>query len=277
MNNNSCAIQKGDLKVSRFIIPFRVYGTRGQQILCLNGIQQSMAMWLSFIRRFSDSYRIIIFDFPNQGKAKILSGPAQVTLQEQEEIIGALIKKLDLGNNLTMCAASWGGVVAASFSVKYPQKVKRLILASLSTKPNKKMIETIKNGSQIDPKNRKEMAKTLIDSFGQNLPEKIKKKISEQFVNMSKERLQTFYEHGLSVISTKEIGEVVDLSKIKAQTILVNGEKDAIIDLEDVKYLASKIPDCKMYLIKNVGHFLHMEDDKVLDTYEKILNKWFSR
>jgi len=64
---------------------------------------------------------------------------------------------------------------------------------------------------------------------------------------------------------------MVDLRSIKAKTILLNGEKDAIIDLEDVKFLASQIPNCESRIVKDVGHFLHMEREEVLDIYEDIL------
>ena len=66
---------------------------------------------------------------------------------------------------------------------------------------------------------------------------------------------------------------MVDLSLIQAKTTLLNGEKDTIIDLEDVKFLSTQIPHCDMRIVKNVGHFLHMEQEAVLDIYEEILSK----
>ena len=63
----------------------------------------------------------------------------------------------------------------------------------------------------------------------------------------------------------------MDLKKIKAKTFLVNGEKDAIIDSEDVKFLASQIPGCEVRVLKGVGHFLHMEREDVVDAYADIL------
>ena len=241
-------------------------------LICIHGIQQSMAMWFSLIRRFSREYKIVVFDFPNQGKGKITSGSAYVSLEEQIEILEKVIDQADCGHNLSICSASWGGVIAAAFAVKYPEKVKRLILASLGTKPNKKMIETIKKSAEIPTENRKEMAETLIESFGQTLPEEIKSKIISQFERMSPETLQAFSQHGLLVISTRQISNVVDLSKIRCETILLNGENDTIIDLQDVKFLASQIPNCQIRIIKDVGHFLHLEKKELLEVYADILN-----
>ena len=262
---------KAELNVGRFIIPYRVYGKAPKSIVCINGVQQSMAMWYSVVRRFSKDYRIVLFEFPNQGKGKIVSGESYVSPEEQIDILDTVVREAGASGDLTICSASWGGVIAAAFAVRNPIKVKRLILASLGTRPNKKMVETIKKAAQIPSQNRKEMAEVLIDSFGQDLPEVVKNKIVTQFQRMSQEALQAFYQHGLFVISTEEIGKVVNLKDIKCKTTILAGEKDTIIDLKDVEYLASQIPNSEIRIIKGVGHFLHLEKEDLLDVYADIL------
>jgi pimeloyl-ACP methyl ester carboxylesterase len=271
MRDSTRAI-KGEVKMGRFVIPYRLYENEGDHIVCLNGVQQTMAMWHTFVSRFSQQYRIVLFDFPNQGKAQILSGPSSVTLDEQVVILHEIVKVTHTSKDLILIAASWGGVIAVAFASKYPHAVKRLMLASLGSKANKKMIATIKKGAEIDMENRREIADTLINSMGKDLPMSMRKKIINQFCTMSAEKLRTFYEHGLAVISTSEISNVVQLENIKAQTTLVNGRNDTIIDMEDIKYLASQIPNCETKIIENVGHFLHLEREDVLDTYQEILS-----
>ncbi|MBU2101935.1 MAG: alpha/beta hydrolase [Candidatus Omnitrophota bacterium] len=265
-------VLKGTIQTGRFTIPYRLYDNAGPRIICLNGVQQSMAMWQTFVHRFGDTYAITIFDFPNQGKGEIISGSHSVSLDEQIEILDAVIKKTFPHGHLIMCSASWGGVVAAAYAVRHPARVKTLVLASLGTRPNKNMVETIRRGALIAGENRREMAETLIKSFGGNLPDAMKNRIIGQFERMSQESLRAFYEHGLFVISTKEINKAVNVGAIACRTILLNGEKDTIIDLEDVKYLAAQIPHAELRIIKDVGHFLHLEKEEMLDVYENILD-----
>ena len=253
------------------MVPYRIYENDGPHIVCLNGVQQSMAMWHSFVLRYAPYYRVVLFDFPNQGKGKIVSGPIFVTLDEQVDILHEVIKATGTNKNVSICSASWGGIVAIAFASRYRNEVKKLCLASLGTKANDKMVETIKKGSQIDPQDRQKMADILIESFGQNLPDNIKKKIVNQFHVMSEEHLRAFYEHGLFVVSTKKLGDLINLSNITAKTFLIHGEKDTIIDLEDVKFLASQIPQCEVIIVKDAGHFLHMEREDAFDIYENIL------
>ncbi len=262
---------KGNLRVQRFVVPYRVYGEGESTVVFINGIMQSMAMWHSLVRRFSRSYRIVIFDFPNQGSGRVVTGSFTLSLEEQVDILAAVIDAAGGGDKLTVCSASWGGVVAMVFAVRYPQRIKRLILASMGTRPNQKMIETITKGLEMPTVNRSEVAETLIESFGQDLPAAMKNKIMRQFERMGAEELAAFCQHGIMLLSVRELGKVVDVSKIQCQTILVHGENDAIVDLEDVRFLASQIPHSEMKVIKNVGHFLHLEKDELLEVYAEIL------
>ena len=265
------AIVKGTIELGRFVIPYRIYENDGPHIICLNGVQQSMAMWHSFVLRYAPHYRVVLFDFPNQGKGKVVSGPIFVTLDEQVDILRGVIKATGINKNVSVCSASWGGIVAMAFASRYHNEVKQLCLASLGTKASDAMVETIKKGFQIDPKDRQKMADILIESFGQNLPDNVKNKIVTQFHAMSQENLRAFYEHGLFVVSTKKLGDLINLSNIKEKTFLIYGEKDTIIDLEDVKFLASKIPQCEVKIVKGAGHFLHMEREDIFDVYEDFL------
>ena len=262
---------KAALKMDRFVIPYRVYGEGVHTLVFINGIQQSMAMWQSFVRRFCRDYRIVIFDFPFQGKGRIVRGSIDMTLDEQVDVLGAVVNAAGINNRLTICSASWGGVIAAGYAVRHPHRVQRLIMASMGTRPNKKMTEMITQGTQFFPQNSAEVAETLIQSFGQDLPPAMKNKIAAQFQRMSGEALEAFCRHGLWVLSIGELGKAVDVSKIKCKTILLHGENDTIIDADDVKILATQIPRAELKVIKGVGHFLHLEKEDLLDVYDEIL------
>jgi pimeloyl-ACP methyl ester carboxylesterase len=262
---------KGTLNVQRFIIPYRVYGAGAPALIFINGVQQSMAMWHSFVRRFSHSYRIILFDFPNQGGGRILEGSSSLTLDDQVDILSALIDETCHDDQPSVCAASWGGVVGLAYAAQYPQRLKSLILASIGTKANQKMIEMITSGLENPATDRLQVAETIIEIFGKELPAAMKHRIVGQFQRMDAEAFQAFFQHGSTVLSVRDLGKVVDVSKVQCKTIIVYGENDTIIDLEDVRFLASQIANSELRLIKDVGHFLHLEKEELLDVYEDIL------
>jgi pimeloyl-ACP methyl ester carboxylesterase len=271
MSFAAAPLAKGEAAIGRFVIPYRLYGTAAQSLLFVNGLQQSMAMWHSFVRRFGASYRIVIFDFPNHGKGRIISGSADVSVEEQVEILDAVIKAARLAGPLTICSASWGGVVAAIYALRNPEKVDRLILASMGTRANDKMIEMITAGFGMRLEDRTQIAETMINTFGDNLPPVMKRKILLQFEQMDQAGLEAFQRHGAFVLEVRELGNAVDVSAIRCKTIIVHGEKDTIVDADDARYLASQIPNGEFRNIPGVGHFLHLEDESILSIYEDIL------
>ena len=263
---------KDVVTTGRFEIPYRVYENDGPHLICLNGIQQSMAMWQGFIARFAPDYRIVLFNFPAQGNGRALSGPTRASLKEEVEILYDVMKKTGVNQEVSFCTASWGGVIALAFAAQHPYAVKRLLLGSIGTRPNQKMIEIIEEGLSIGTDNREQFAEHLIQSFGENLPESIKKKIGSQFRTLSEANLQAFCEHGLKVISAQKLSDHINFKNIAVETIIIRGEDDVIVDLEDVMFLSSQIPNCKLKVIKNVGHFLHLESDVALDVYQELLS-----
>ena len=263
---------KAVLRTGRFEIPYRVYENDGPHLVCLNGIQQSMAMWQGFVTRFARDYRIILFNFPGQGKGRSLSGPVRPSLAEEVDILSQVMKATYVNHDVSLCTASWGGIVALAYAVKHPQAVKRLLLGSIGTRPNQKMIETIQRGRALDLKDRAQIADLIIDSFGQKLPEPVKQRIAVQFRSISKENLQSFCDHGLNVISVQKFSDHIDLKKVSVETVLIRGEEDTIVDLEDVMFVSSQIPHCQLRIIKNVGHFLHLESEQVFDVYRELLS-----
>ncbi len=262
---------KGKLTIQRFVVPYRVYGAGEYTLVFINGVQQSMAMWHSFVRRFSRSYRIVLFDLPNQGAGRIVTGSVDLSLDEQVDILAAVIDATGGTDPLTVVSASWGGVIAMAYAVRHPQRLKSLILASMGTRANQKMIDMISQGLQSPVKDPLEVAETLIEGIGQDLPAAMKNKIVSQFQNMGPDAFRAFLQHGSTVLSVRELGKVVDVSKIQCKTILLHGKNDTIVDFDDVRNLASQIPRSELRVIENVGHFLHLEKEELLDVYEEIL------
>jgi pimeloyl-ACP methyl ester carboxylesterase len=248
-----------------------VYGEAEDTLVFINGIQQSMAMWHSFVRRFEHSYRIVLFDFPHQGASEIVTGPGTVTLDEQVNILDTIVEATRGASLPIICSASWGGVVALAYAARHPDRLKSLILASMGMKANQAMIELITNGLAMPSKDGSTVGETVIKGVGQELPDAMKGRILGQFQRMSSEALEAFCQHGLTVISVRDLTEVVDLSKVRCQTMLLHGENDVIIDAEDVRSLAAQIAHAEMRTIKNVGHFLHLEKAEILNVYDEVL------
>jgi len=239
----------------------------------VNGAQQTMAAWRPIVNYFSKDYRLLLFDFPGQGRAQIISGSAVVALDEQVEVLHQVLSAQNAPEKSTVAGASWGGVVVAAFASRFPHLVDKIILASFGIRVNEKLVQAIKEGQKLNgTATGEQVAGVIIKYFGQHLNESFKKKMYDQFRNITKQHLENFRAHGQLLEATTHINEVVDLHSIKAQTLIINGEMDTVMDLEDVTLAAAQIANCVVKIVPGVGHFLHNESDDVLGIYRAFLS-----
>ena len=267
-------IQKAEIRHSRFIVPYRIYGESEKTIVCVSGAKQTMAAWRTFVSHFINNYSIVVFDMPGQGRSTICSGSPEVTFSEQVGILYDVVTTTGQNNPVILAAASWGTIISSALAAQRPELVDKMILGSFGSKPSKPVIEVIRAGQYLfDTNQTLEIAPLMIEKFGQYIPESHKQQMIEQFRGMSREHFISFYKHCEFVEKTKDISEFVDLSNIKARTLIVTGEYDSIVDKDDAADASRKIPNCEHKEIAGAGHFLHWEKPEILDTYSDFLDK----
>lgn len=266
-------IVKGELAIGRFLVPYRIYGESEKSIICISGAKQTMAAWRSFVSHFVSEYSIVVFDLPGQGRASILSGVPGVTFEEQIEVLHHVVIATTPNNGSTiLAAASWGTIISAALAARYPDLIDKMILGSFGAKPSKAVVDVIRAGQGLfDGDKTDEIAPLMIEKFGQHIPESHKKQMIAQFKEMSRKDYLSFYEHCTFVEQATDIEDFVTLGDIKASTLIVSGEYDAIIDISDIENASTKIPDCEFKMILGAGHFLHWEQPDILYTYSEFL------
>ncbi len=261
-------ITKGEIEYSRFVIPYRIYGDSSEKIVCLCGAQQTMAIWRSFVSRFSKDFSIIIYDPPGHGQAKTLYGPPSISINDQIEVVREIVLMTHEGKKVMLAGASWGTIVGAGFASQYPQMVKKLLLGSFGGRPSKKMLKLIEEGQILVNENKgQQIGHLIIENFGQFIPNIYKKRIIKQFKEMPEEQFWSFYSNAELIKNILNINKIIDLNKITAKTLIVNGELDTFIDLEDIEIASSRLPDCDVKIVPNTGHFLHHENKEILEIY----------
>ena len=265
-------IRKGSVQLERFVVPYRVYGEADKTLVCVSGAQQTMAVWKSVISSFVKDYAIVVFDSPGQGRSKLLSGQPAISLDEQVAVLHSIVRDTHNYEPVHLAASSWGTIVAAAYAARYPATVDKMILGSFGVKPSKTMLEVIKEGQQLYDENKgPEIAHLMIERFGQFIPVSYKTRIIEQFRHMTREQFLSFYAHCEFVENARHISNFVNLKDIKAHTLIVNGEHDTILDLEDGAFASSQIPNCEVTIVPGAGHFLHFEQEDILEIYKEFL------
>ncbi len=160
-----------------------------------------------------------------------------------EDYVSWLSKKIKSEKNIILIGHSNGGRIAMAFSMKYPNKVSKLILIDsagiyhneLYIKLKRKVFNTIaKTGRKLG---RMGIARDFLYFL---TGEKDYKEASE---NMKK-----------TMINLLKFDKTLKAEKISIPTIIIWGKKDSITPVVDGKILNKKIADSKLYILKNSRH-----------------------
>lgn len=267
-------LKKHHLDFGSFVIPFATSGNGPLCLVCVNGMQQTMAAWRPFLKRFAADprYRLALFDFPNQGRAHTRSGSVDVDLLEQVAVLDAVAQTVGPEAPVTLIGGSWGGVVAAAYAATYPSRVAAMILGSFRTRSNARLCDLARRGQALVTRGDGDALGALfVEGFGAHMTAAGQARLRAQFRRLKPEQLRQMYQQGQALLDYGDIGRLVDLSAIRARTLIVNGADDPIVDAGDGDEAARRIPHAEVRLLEGVGHFLHAEQPRIMDVFADFL------
>jgi len=99
---------------------------RGEPIICLHGEPTWGYLYRNFIGPLSESHRDIVPDHMGFGKSET-PHDREYRYQTHVENLAAFIEDLNL-HDITFVAQDWGGVITGAYTVRWPERVKRLCL-----------------------------------------------------------------------------------------------------------------------------------------------------
>lgn len=198
----------------------------------------------------NEGYRVFVPDLPGFGRSPEPSKPW--TIDDYVEWVRNFCENNNL-SQVFLLGHSFGGSAASKFSVKYPEKVKKLILVDSAgirrkrfKKEVQKAIARFLNKFSFLPfyeSVRKIAYRTIFRRSDYLLIEGVMKKT---YLNIIKEDISESF------------------SKIKVPTLLIWGGKDKITPLWHARFIQNKIPDAKLQIITDVKHNPHFESPKIL-------------
>lgn len=98
----------------------------GDPIVCLHGEPTWGYLYRNFIPPLSAGHRVVVPDHMGFGKSQTPQD-REYTLRTHVENLIALFDELEL-TDITLVGQDWGGVMAGAYTVRHPDRVKRLCL-----------------------------------------------------------------------------------------------------------------------------------------------------
>ncbi len=195
-----------------------------EPLILLHGNGEDGSYFKNQIDYFSDRYRVIALDTRGHGKSP--RGTKPFTIEQFSCDLYEFMESLEISCAIIL-GFSDGANIAMKFAIKYPNKVKALIL----------------NGGNLNPKGVKRATQ---------IPIEIGYKIARRFASKSSDAKKNAEMLGL-MVNEPNI-ELSELSKITAPTLVICGRSD-MIKGSHTKEIAENIPNAKLSIIKG-NHFI---------------------
>ena len=239
-----------------------------ETLIFLNGLTQSTDSWLLMTPYFKEKYRIVLMDFIFQGQSEKETEWRDFNKHAQD--VKALMEH-ELILKAHVIGISYGSLVAQHFAVEYPTHLNKLVLISTFAHktPYYEAIElgwwrALELGGYsllLDIM----LPNVLSESYFSNPLIPIDKlKNGRKDLNLNSEAIFKLMR------ATKERKDYrKQLTKIKAQSLIIQGEHDTLFPVHLAEEVQENIKDSKLVVIRNAGHTLNLEH--VLEVSETIL------
>jgi proline-specific peptidase len=234
---------------------------KGEPLVMVQGLGQNLDGWTLQLNFFKKKMKVITLD--NRGVGKSSRPNYEYTMDMFVEDINNLLNHLDINEKIHLMGASMGGMIAQNFVLKYPNKVKTLILCCTSAYWSaNQLIEEWKQRENMDLDEAFEME--LNGLFSKKYILEIKKNkvfyenLKETVMLNNPPSFQDFTNQASAANKTHDTRD--QLPKINHPTLIISGTEDVIIDPSESEYLNEKIPNSELILLEGLGHGFFVED-----------------
>jgi pimeloyl-ACP methyl ester carboxylesterase len=230
-------------------------------VILIHGFGSSLHTWEAWARALSSDYRVIRFDLPGSG----LSGAdpsGDYTDTRSLQVLTALMDDSGV-QRATLIGNSIGGRIAWKFAVRQPDRLDKLVLVSpdgfassgfsYGVKPDIPLL--IRMMRYVLPKPMLRM--NLVPAYGDPA------RLTDELVTCYHDLMLA---PGIrdALIARMEQTVLEDpaplLPRIKAPTLLVWGEKDAMIPFSSSAGYMRSVPDITLAALPGLGHVPQEED-----------------
>ena len=241
-------------KVGDINMYYEVHG-KGEPLVMVTGAGASMDMGApAIIPVYSPEYQVVLFD--NRGAGKSDAPDIPYTTGMMADDLAGLLDVIGI-KSAHICGTSMGGMITQQFALRYPKRVRSLILQSTYCGGPNSILpeETIRlsMGLKIAPD---ELARRIIEisitpEFKEKNPVLIQQIIS--VMNTALAPSVGMMRQGQAV---KSHNTYKQLPKIKTPTLVIHGDADRTLPVENSRIIASRIPGADLVILENAGHLL---------------------
>jgi 3-oxoadipate enol-lactonase len=237
----------------------------GPVIVLIHGFPLDRSMWSHQRASVGSIYRVIAPDLRGHGTSAAPEGI--YTVDGMADDVIELLDALQLDQPLVVGGLSMGGYVALSIAVRYPERVKGLML-----------LNSRAAADSPDAATNRETIATQIEATGDPssfLDSMLPKLFARSTIEHHPELIKRWHSRMAKIPARTIIGTLRglatrpdrtgDLAGIKVPTLVIAGGEDQIIPLDESRRMAESFPDARLVVIPGSGHLAPVENHQATD------------
>lgn len=234
----------------------------GEPLILIPGFASGAWTWYRQTEELSNDFRVVTFDPRGIGRSLNAADEKDLSIETFVADILRILDELQI-ERANILGASFGGFVAQEFALKYPERLKRLVLACTTAgganhvKPDIEILRaftpdpSLTAGERI----RKFIRPAFTDKFNDENADEVEKVCRLRETNTVAEAVYFAQLQAAFSFDTEN-----RLAEIKHETLVVAGDRDAVVPVENSVNLAEKLPRATLKIIENGSHMLFIEN-----------------
>ena len=244
---------------------------QGEPVLLVHGFPFSLQMWRRQADRLKKHYRVITPNLRGFGGTDRFAGPASI--QQMAEDVQALLNGLDIREPVALGGLSMGGYVALAFALKFPQRLRGLILAD--TRAEADTTEGKANRDKMiafaQTHSAREVVEQMLPRLVSDRTRERQPQVVEEIRSIAAAQSREGIIAGLQAMRDRP-DSTPFLQHINVPAVILVGTDDVVTPLEAAQNLAKAIRNAKLVVLPDAGHMSNMEQPEAFnEAVEKFL------
>ena len=225
----------------------------GQPVLLIMGLGYPSDMWWRTRPALDSRYRTIVLDNRGVGRSDVPPGPYPIALMAADAL--AVLDAATV-ESAHVFGISMGGMIAQEFALQYPTRVRSLILGCTAAggptavRAEPEVTELLLNRGSMTPEEAALASIPYIYDHGTP-----RRRIDDDLEIRRPwfARPEAYMAQLQGILAWEAYSR---LPQIKAPTLVIHGENDRLVHLENGELIASRIPGAKLVTLPNASHIL---------------------
>jgi len=263
--------EEGYKAVNGMKLYYRIIGAGEPVVMVHGGPGSNMLHLLPYCDTLANQFKLIYYDQRGCGKSSRLQDSQAVSWQDHVEDLEGMRKALGL-ERMNLFGHSWGGGLVMLYAVKYPERVKRLVISnSMPTHDGEWKIEMAKAESDLEVRHRVQASLAALDKSA--LKESDPAAYYRRYNLIKSWRIFVDTTDAAKTVYAIEPCPLVNyytweslagydfrdkLKRLRMPVLVIHGEKD-IIPLKYAQEIHDLIPHSKLVVTRK-GHQPYIED-----------------